>query len=492
MIANKLLKAIVLTMGVSGLVACGGGGGDDVAGIGGTGITASGSITGFGSIFVNGIRFDVDSAAITVDGDDTVDDTALKLGMVVKVQGVVDDTGLAGIAATVEFDDEVQGPLTLSNPQPASLDGLAKEMTVMGITVIADKTSTTYENTSYDNLVDGDLIEVSGYFDEAGVLKATRIEEKAGVTVEVKGMAAYSGGTEADLDIDGDTNSDFTINLTTLTTIPSGLDGSYIEVEGTLDTSTTPDTIDAISIEFEDQDIFEPNSGTVSLEGIVTGYDFPGDTSFNVSGVAVSVDYASVILEPTNLVLADGVEVEVEGNYVGATLIAEEIESEASEIKAYAQVNSVDTSNQKITVQYFNGDTLDVSYDTDTKLEDELGNPFYSFSNMANPDFLKIEGYLDDSLIIVAKDIQRISQVQEDELIEGPADSGTCTASGISVLGVSFNFDGGTSYEALDDETSITNGVFCTGAATAGVYVKIIDEVGDSVDGYADEAELED
>jgi hypothetical protein len=488
MIANKYFKAIALTMGLSGLVACGGGGGDNVAGIGGTGITASGTITGFGSIFVNGIEFETTGASISVD-DAPANESDLKLGMVVKVQGVVDANGLVGVASSVLFDDEVQGPLTLSNPQPASLDGLAKEMMVMGITVIADRTTTTYENTSFDTLVDGDVIEVSGYFDAAGVLQATRIEEKAGVTVEVKGVASYSGGTQFTLDIDADSLSDFTVN-TGVVSIPSGLDGSYVEVEGTL--NILPATIDATRIELEDEDLFEQNSGAVSLEGIISEYDFLNDTAFRVAGVAVSVDYGSVVLEPTNLVLANGMEVEVEGNYVGATLIAENIENEASEVKVYARVNSVDTNTQKITVQYFNGSTLDVSYDNDTQLEDDLDNPLYSYSNMANPDFLKIEGYLDDLSNIVAKDIQRLSQVQEDELLEGPADSGTCTGAGISVLGVSFNFDAGTSYEDTDDVTSISNGAFCTGAAVAGVYVKIIDDVGDGVDGNADEAELED
>ena len=41
---------------------CGGGGSSNVAGIGGTGKIASGTITGFGSIFVNGIEYEIDNA----------------------------------------------------------------------------------------------------------------------------------------------------------------------------------------------------------------------------------------------------------------------------------------------------------------------------------------------------------------------------------------------------------------------------------------------
>ena len=62
------------------VVACGGG-----VGSGGTGGFASGPISGFGSVIVNGVRFD-DTFATVVDGDGTTrtrDD--LRLGMTVDI-----------------------------------------------------------------------------------------------------------------------------------------------------------------------------------------------------------------------------------------------------------------------------------------------------------------------------------------------------------------------------------------------------------------------
>ena len=73
------------------IAACGGGsgGGGTVAsgGIGGTGVT-SGTVSGFGSIFVNGIEFDTDGASRDVDdkvdvSNGTDDDTVLGSGVVV-------------------------------------------------------------------------------------------------------------------------------------------------------------------------------------------------------------------------------------------------------------------------------------------------------------------------------------------------------------------------------------------------------------------------
>ena len=46
---------------------CGGGGDMRMAGIEGTGF-ASGAITGFGSVIVNGITFNTNSATFTIDG----------------------------------------------------------------------------------------------------------------------------------------------------------------------------------------------------------------------------------------------------------------------------------------------------------------------------------------------------------------------------------------------------------------------------------------
>ena len=67
---NILLRLGALAL-VSVLSACGGGGGGTVAGGSGSGVGSGGTgisvgpITGFGSIIVNGITYDTQTAAIT-------------------------------------------------------------------------------------------------------------------------------------------------------------------------------------------------------------------------------------------------------------------------------------------------------------------------------------------------------------------------------------------------------------------------------------------
>ncbi|MFU8765483.1 MAG: DUF5666 domain-containing protein, partial [Haliea sp.] len=136
------------------LAACGGGGGggDSVAvssppptgggggGIGGSGqsTTSSGTIDGFGSIFVNGVRFDTDDAEVIVNGE-VRGEEALRLGMVVLVSGEVDDDGVTGTAQRVLYDNELKGPISAIQIAP---DGNSKLLTVLGVNVIVEKAGT--------------------------------------------------------------------------------------------------------------------------------------------------------------------------------------------------------------------------------------------------------------------------------------------------------------------------------------------------------------
>ena len=65
----------------AGVLAGCGGGGEGGVGTGGTGTYALGTITGFGSIIVNGVRFDDSAASVLDDDDATRSRDELKLGM---------------------------------------------------------------------------------------------------------------------------------------------------------------------------------------------------------------------------------------------------------------------------------------------------------------------------------------------------------------------------------------------------------------------------
>lgn len=157
------------------LAACGGGGGiggtgtgdggtggGGGGGIGGTG-AAYGGITGFGSVWVNGVRYDTSNASFRRDDDDNASQSDLRVGMVARVEGNV----AAGTATRVTVDSALKGRV-----EQAATD----HYVVMGQTVAVDA-GTRFEDGVRPTL--GDYVEVHGLPQAAGTVAATYIERKS-------------------------------------------------------------------------------------------------------------------------------------------------------------------------------------------------------------------------------------------------------------------------------------------------------------------------
>ena len=324
---RKIFRLFFIAVMCLFLAGCGGGSNSSLAGggIGGTGITASGAITGFGSIFINGIEFETAGASRDVDGvmsvsDGTDDDTVLGIGMVVTVTGTLNDDGLTGTAENIQYDDTVQGPVL---GPIIEVDALTRSFTVMGISVIMHMGSTVFSNVDFDTLQSDDLVEVSGFFDADGALQATRIVRIDGseIDVEVKGTVSGLAGAVFVLAVDYAAATTYTVDATAAELPAGGLaDNQYVEVKGTL----TGTAIDAKSVELKSEGFAD--TGNASIEGIVT--DFIDIGNFRVAGQPVDASVAEFI--PAGLVgyLGDGVEVEVDGAIQGGVLMASRVEAD--------------------------------------------------------------------------------------------------------------------------------------------------------------------
>src|SRR3990172_5334415 len=170
----------ILFIGITmfALVACGTGdpGGLAGGGIGGTGISV-GKITAFGSVFVNGVEFETTGATITIDGQTAMNgQDDLEIGMIVAVEGTFNVDGGRGTAKSINFKDNLEGPVT-------SLNTTAQTLTVLGQTVIVDAATEIYDasgaRVTLDNIVTGNNVEVSGFTDAEGAIHATYIKVKA-------------------------------------------------------------------------------------------------------------------------------------------------------------------------------------------------------------------------------------------------------------------------------------------------------------------------
>lgn len=117
------------------LMACGGSGGGDMAGVGtgGTGTVSSvvsmGPISGFGSVIVAGVRYDDSHAVVTDEEGNVRGRDALKLGMVTTIRGSADFVAGSGVAESIRYGSElVEGVVKQStaraptNPPPRGAD----------------------------------------------------------------------------------------------------------------------------------------------------------------------------------------------------------------------------------------------------------------------------------------------------------------------------------------------------------------------------------
>lgn len=463
------------------MTACGGGGGGPLlSSITGSGITGSlstspiktrGVITGFGSIFVNGVEFETDSADVTLD-DNTGVQSDLKLGMVVEITGAIDDGGTTGNATQINFDDDVQGPVSTITD---NADLNQKELLILDTTVIADAITTIFEDVTFDTLSTGDLLEVSGFFDASGNLLATRIEKKEDFTagtseIEIKGTVSNLLNSTFSL-------GSFTVDFSTadLNEVPGGsiTSGMFVEVKGTLNGVA----ISATEVDLED-DFFGEDEDEVSVEGVISSFN--GSDDFIVAGQ--QIDASSAVLFPATLNLQDDISVEVEGPIVGGVLIAETVEARDGEIELSGNVSSVNASTRAITLQFANG-TITFITDAKTQLEDDTDVvDILTFDDINSGDYLEVKA-LDNGSELVALEVKR--DEDDEDKIQGPVESFSEQNLTVTVLGLTFSVDGAV-FENVNDVTITASEFFNT--LTTSSLIKLVDE---NTDGTAEEVEFE-
>jgi hypothetical protein len=148
------------------------GDGTSVAGIQGSGFRSksAGRITQFGSIFVNGVEYDISAARILIDGEPG-SESRLRVGQVVTVEGEVNAEGTAGDATDVTFSSDVRGPIAQVNLADGSLVILGQRIRILSDTILDG-----LPLGGILGLVPGIQVQVSGFPNAAGELMASRID----------------------------------------------------------------------------------------------------------------------------------------------------------------------------------------------------------------------------------------------------------------------------------------------------------------------------
>ena len=328
------------------LAACGGG-----ADSGGTGApaqsstSASGPITGFGSVIVNGVHFDDRNASIT-DGDGMARQWKdLKLGMTTVIKGsalVASPDEIRSVAESIVFSSAVLGPVD-------SIDTVSGTMTVLGQLVEVSST-TVFDDTLPGGMTAvsvGDVVEVYALFDASnGHYSATRIERKSQV------LAYEVRGEVGNLDTHGKAFNIGNLRISyagiSPHDVPATLNNGRLLRVSTQVSSATP----VRATRLQDATTTLAEQEEASIEGLITDYVSP--RNFRVDDVTIDASQAKLSGHGG---LGVGSRVRIEGTVRDGVLVATkaqimspgDVESEGFELDG--RIETIDAGRKILSIR---------------------------------------------------------------------------------------------------------------------------------------------
>lgn len=444
-----------------------------------------GEITGFGSIYVNGVEYDTDGATYDVDDTSASDDSALAVGMVVKVQGSVNADGRTGSASSISYDDEVEG--LVEDLATSADDPSIKTFSVMNTLVRIDQNSTNFDGEddaafSFETIMNGDNVEVSGQYD-GDILVASYVEKQDSADDDFEARGTITQYNDADnfvLVLKNGNTLDVTLAAGAEIPFAGIANDQYVEVEGTIpDPVGFPDSILATKVELEDDDHFgDEDDSDVEIKGMLN-YDAATE-AWSVRDVIIAFS-DNTEYKPASLMdsIADGsaagLTVEVEGFYLNDVLQVDEIELEEDELELKGDATVLESTGPRDgTIQLSFGmatGSVDVIVNSETMFRDDEAMNHFDLGSIMDGAKIEVEARWADNGSIIASSLHL-----EDDMgyeIKGPLDAIDDVS--LTVLNVTFS---------LDENTFFENGM-----PVDGDYVEVEDE---DADGYADSVEIED
>jgi hypothetical protein len=302
-------------------VSCGGG-----VGTGGTGSFASGPISGFGSIVVDGVDFDESAAAIDDDGGNGRSSAELHLGTVVEVEaGQVRDG--AAVARNVRIVSSLIGRVESTAANTLVVNGLGVRLN--SGTVFDDRFAGGPAGVAV-----GSTVEVYGFLDSAtSDILATRIEPSTATSFKFRAAVESFDGATRTFDI-GNQHFHYAGNVP----------GSNMLADGALVRVIVDSQRDAQGRwNVTDVRSAAPPAGNmqdVRAHGVITSFTSIGQ--FKVQGF--TVDASAAVIENGPLALKQ--RVEVEGQLVDGVLMASKVSVESqsgpSELKMEGKIDTID------------------------------------------------------------------------------------------------------------------------------------------------------
>lgn len=384
---RRVWCVLPMLVAIAAIVACGGYGGSGNTYTPGTvsmpARLAVGTITGFGSVRLNGLEFETTSATIMVNGK-AAQQSDLHAGQMIEVKGHHDTGSDQDVADEIEFRANVAGPVS-------AIDAVAQTLVVLGQTVSVSADTSFADNISPANLASisvGDILEVSGMQATDGTVHATRIERKpAGTQLQVIGTASATDATAKTLGINA-----LVVDFSTATLIgfPSAgpKDGDLVEASGAALNSAG--ALVATELELRTGKELKADTDSKSeVEGLITRFASPAD--FDVAGRPVATSSTTMFDGGAASDLALNLRVEVEGTVdANGVLDAAKVHiAQPAEDRLVGQVESVAAGSATLVVL-----GIQITVDGMTRLEDHGPTKLETFSlaDVRSGDWLEIRG----------------------------------------------------------------------------------------------------
>ena len=343
----------------------------------------SGSVSGFGSVIVNGVRFSTVGATTVDDDGAEVRLEDLRIGMRVTVSGSADDSTGRGTATQLTLSHGTTGAIT-------SIDKAADTLVLLGQTVTTDA-STIYEGvTEFDSLEPGVVIEVYGVLQSDNMVLATLIETKSAPTgLRLVGRMSALDTTAKTFVVGG-----ITVNYTSAAVTGNLGNGKRVKIKAASD-GLVGSVLTATSVKVNEGaangEIVPPNT-YLKLEGVVE--TLPDSTGLlTVSGTPVNVSSAT-----GTAIITVGKLIEVKGTWDGSVLQATKVEAEDEgddRNELYGAVSEVQPSSGTPTSVVVHGVTVDVSSAVFTNGK--------TAANLVVGSYVEIKGYVVGDVLVATK-----------------------------------------------------------------------------------------
>jgi hypothetical protein len=362
---------------------------------------SSGVVSAFGSIYINGVKYDTAEAEF-VNGDlDDLPNAELDLdvGDVVWVRGTVNEDGVTGVAHTVIYDVDLVGTVAAIAPLTSTITVLGRNVKINSDTVFGDN----FALAELSDIALGEVLKISGFDQLDGSLLATRIDKDISTTAllyEVEGMISALDASAASLNIGPQVinyagfNSSFTPSL-----------NQWVQVKGSINDSGV---LIASSIEIETRqgdyglsagDVANELSGDtkIALEGVISEYS--DSSTFAINGYAVQTSTETLYIGGDASDVSLGARLSVRGvrSDDGQTLLVSRVYVRPpSNLEVEGNITAIDVLVGSVEV---GGITVQIQ--STTQLEDETGvYRKFSIEHLNVGDYIDVNGQFDGAQLI--------------------------------------------------------------------------------------------